>query len=99
MALTSWLKISDAPSSMIKKRQTPESGISPNIAPKSVTPKNHLQIWDSSATLIGQLATVTTFGAGVRWSITFWLLSGLSPLLDVIFNDFWRHESTLSRIF
>ena len=32
------------------------------IAPKIVTPENYLQIWDSSATLIGQLAIVTLFG-------------------------------------
>ena len=37
--------------------QTPKSDIPPNIAPKIVTPENYLQIWDSSATLIGQLAT------------------------------------------
>ena len=43
--------------------QTPKSDIPPNIAPKVVTPENYLQIWDSSATLIGQLATVTIFGA------------------------------------
>ena len=43
--------------------QTPKSGIPPNIAPKNVTPEYYLQIWDSSATLIGQLATVTIFGA------------------------------------
>ena len=47
----------------LKKGQTPESDIPPNIAPKNVTPENYLQIWDSSATLIGQLATVTIFGA------------------------------------
>ena len=41
----------------------PESGIPPNIAPKIVTPENYLQIWDSSATLVGQLAIVTLFGA------------------------------------
>ena len=43
--------------------QTPKSGIPPNVAPKIVTPENYLQIWDSSATLIGQLAIVTLFGA------------------------------------
>ena len=43
--------------------QTPKSDIQPNIAPKIVTPENYLQIWDSSATLIGQLATVNIFGA------------------------------------
>ena len=43
--------------------QTPKSDIPPNTAPKIVTPENYLQIWDSSATLIGQLATVTIFGA------------------------------------
>ena len=31
--------------------------------PKIVTPENYLQISDSSATLIGQLAIVTLFGA------------------------------------
>ena len=44
-------------------RQTPKSDIPPNIAPKIFTPENYLQIWDYSATLIGQLATVTIFGA------------------------------------
>ena len=63
--------------------QTPESGIPPNISPMIVTPKNHLPIWVSSATLIGQLATVTIFGAGVRWSIAFWLLS-------LTVTAFWR---------
>ena len=63
--------------------QTPESGIPPNISPKTVTPKIHLPIWVSSATLIDQLATVTIFGAGVRWSIAFWLL-----ILTV--TAFWR---------
>ena len=43
--------------------QTPKSDIPPNIAPKFVTPENYLQIWDSSATVIGQLAIVTLFGA------------------------------------
>ena len=43
--------------------QTPKSDIPPNVAPKIVTPENYLQIWDSSATLIGQLAIVTLFGA------------------------------------
>ena len=43
--------------------QTPKSDIPPNIAPKIVTPENYLQICDSSATLIGQLAIVTLFGA------------------------------------
>ena len=43
--------------------QTPKSDIPPNIAPNVVTPENYLQIWYSSATLIGQLATVTIFGA------------------------------------
>ena len=37
--------------------------IPPNIAPKIITPKNYLQIWDSSATLIDQLTTVTIFRA------------------------------------
>ena len=46
-----------------KNGQTPKSDIPPNIAPKIVTPENYLQIWDSSATLIGQIATVTIFGA------------------------------------
>ena len=43
--------------------QTPKSDIPPNIAPKIVTPENFLQICGSSATLIGQLAIVTLFGA------------------------------------
>ena len=43
--------------------QTPKSDIPPNIAPKLVTPENYLQICDSSATMIGQLAIVTFFGA------------------------------------
>jgi len=38
-------------------------GIPPNIASKVVTPESYLQICDSSATLIGQLAIVTVFGA------------------------------------
>ena len=46
-----------------KKGYTPKSDIPPNIAPKIVTPEYYLQIWDSSATLIGQLAIVTIFGA------------------------------------
>ena len=46
----------------LKIGQTPKSDI-PNIAPKIVTPENYLQIWESSATLIGQLAIVTLFGA------------------------------------
>ena len=46
-----------------QKGQTPKSDIPPNIAPKIVTPENYLQIWDSSATFIGQLAIVTLFGA------------------------------------
>ena len=46
-----------------KKWQTPKSDIPPNVAPKIVTPENYLHIWDSSATLIGQLAIVTLFGA------------------------------------
>ena len=48
---------------MKKQGQTPKSDIPPNKAPKIVTPEIYLQIWDSSATLIGQLATVTIFGA------------------------------------
>ena len=48
---------------MLIEGQTPKSDIPPNIAPKIVTPENYLQIWDSSVTLIGQLATVTIFGA------------------------------------
>jgi len=43
--------------------QTPKSDIPPNIAPKHVTPENYLYICGSSVTLIGQLATLTTFGA------------------------------------
>ena len=43
--------------------QTPKSDIPPNVAPKIVTPENYLQIWDSSATLIGHLAIETLFGA------------------------------------
>ena len=43
--------------------QTPKSDIPPNITPKIVTPEDYLQIWDSSATLIGQLAIETLFGA------------------------------------
>ena len=52
-----------------------QGGEPPNIAPKIVTPENYLQIWDSSATLIGQLATVTIFGA----------MLGDIPLLPTIF--------------
>ena len=48
---------------MFEKGQNPKSDIPPNIAPKLITPENYLQIWDSSATLIGQLAIVTLFGA------------------------------------
>ena len=48
---------------LISEGQTPKSDIPPNIAPKIVTPENCLQIWDSSTTLIGQLAIVTLFGA------------------------------------
>ena len=44
-----------------KKGQAPKSDIPPNIAPKVVTPEIYLQVWDSSATLIGQLAIVTLF--------------------------------------
>ena len=43
------------------KGQTPKSDIPPNVAPKVVTLENYLQISDSSATLIGQLAIVTLF--------------------------------------
>ena len=42
---------------------TPKSDIPPNVAQKNVTPDNYLQICDSSATMIGQLAIVTIFGA------------------------------------
>ena len=45
------------------KGQAPKSDIPPNIAPKVVTPEIYLQVWDSSATLIGQLAIVTLFVA------------------------------------
>ena len=65
---------------MIKiKGQTPKSDKPPNIAPKIVTPKNYLQIWDSSATLIGQLAIVTLFGA-ILGGIP---LSGAYPILII----------------
>ena len=50
-------------SKRVKDGHMPKSGIPPNIAPKNVTTENYLQIWDSSATLIGQLAIVTLFGA------------------------------------
>ena len=43
--------------------QTPKSDTPPNIAPKIVTPETYVQICDSYATLIGQLAIVTLFGA------------------------------------
>ena len=58
------------------KGQTPKSDIPPNIAPKNVTPENYLKIWDSSATLIGQLAIVTLFGAilDIRRYTAFWPL-------------------------
>ena len=46
-----------------KKGQPTKSDIPPNIAPKIFTSENYLQISDSSATLIGQLAIVTLFGA------------------------------------
>ena len=58
------------------KRQTPKSDTPPNIAPKIVTPENYLQICESSATMIGQLATVTTFGA-ILGGIP---LSGVCPI-------------------
>lgn len=58
----------------------------------------HLQIWDPSVTLIGQLAMVTLSGAGVRWSITFRLLSSAVPIYWPTFNAFWRHDSPLSGI-
>ena len=57
--------------------QTPKSDIPPNIAPEVVTPENCLQICDSSATQIGQLAIVTLFGA-ILFSIP---LSGPYPLI------------------
>ena len=46
-----------------KRGQTPKSGIPPNIAPKVVTPESYVQVCDYYATLIGQFATITTFGA------------------------------------
>ena len=61
--------------------QTPKSDIPPNIAPKNVTPENYLQICDSSATLIGQLAIVTLFGA---------ILGGISLFGPYPFNFVYR---------
>ena len=46
-----------------REGQTPKSDIPPNVAPKVVTPENYLQIFDFSVTLIGQLASITLFGA------------------------------------
>ena len=60
--------------------QTPKSDIPLNIAPKIVTPENYLQICNSSATLIGQLAIVTIFGA-ILGGIP---LSGAYPIIIVI---------------
>ena len=60
------------------KGQTPKSDIPLNIAPKIVTPENYLQIWDSSATLIGQLGIVTYFGA-ILGGIP---LSGAYPIIN-----------------
>ena len=57
------------------------SDVPPNIAPNIVTPENYRQIWDSSATLVGQLATVTIFGA-ILGGIP---LSGAYPLNLVVF--------------
>ena len=68
------------------KEQTPKSDIPPNIAPKVVTPENHIQIWDSSATLIGQLAIVTLFGA-ILGGIP---LSGLYPKIYINTPNFLR---------
>ena len=56
--------------------QTPKSDIPPNTAPKLVTPEDYLQIWDSSATLTGQLAIVMLFGAKIGGVP----LSGLYPI-------------------
>ena len=47
----------------VRKEGLTLGDIPPNIAPKIVTPENYLQIWDSSATLIGQLGIVTPSGA------------------------------------
>ena len=65
---------------MIFLGQTPKSDIPPNIAPRIVTPENYLQIWDSYATLIGQLATVTIFGA-ILGGIP---LSGVYPFFSIL---------------
>ena len=56
-------KVESPRSTLFNRRADAKSDIPPNIAPKMVTPENYLQIWDSSATLIGQLAIVTLFGA------------------------------------
>ena len=48
---------------MVIERADAKKRYTPNIAPKIVTSENYLEIWDSSATLIGQLAFVTLFGA------------------------------------
>ena len=61
--------------------QTPKSDIPPNVALKIVTPVKYFQIRVSSATLIGQLATVTIFGA-ILGGIP---LSGAYPLNLVVF--------------
>ena len=56
----------------------------PNVAPKVVTPQNYLHIWDSSATLIGQLAVVTLFGA-ILGGIP---LSGPYPIKSIL-TSYW----------
>lgn len=84
---------------MVYLRQTPESVIPPNIAPKSVTPEIHFQINDSSATLIGQLATVAILAPECGGVSYFGFSVEQSQLFGVIFNALWRHENTLLGIF
>ena len=65
---------------VVFKGQTRKSDIPLNTAQKIVTPENYLQIWGSSATLIGQLAFVTLFGA-ILGGIP---LSGPYPIIIII---------------
>ena len=76
----------------VRNTQTPKSGIPPNIAPKIVTPENYLQIWGSSATLIGQLAIVTLFGA-ILGGIP---LSGTYPFHYVLENGMSAFKKCVS---
>ena len=65
---------------MVTKKKGPKSDIPPNIAPKLVTPENYLQIWDSSAKLIGQLAIVVKLFGAILGGIP---LSGAYPIRKI----------------